>query len=276
MRQFTGLSESLVHSFKHKAGLSYAMKRASVAVMVSENTRNETLAKFNEDRYAAKTDTVPWGVPAGFANASGVEPLRPDFIEGHHFITAMYDPFPHKRMDLLERVVPLLDEHGWDLVVLGGMRGGNIDLRIDHPKVHYPGFVDYDLMPRYIKGSALFLFTSEYEGFGFPPYEAMTLGVPVLYSSRCAALHDVIGDASHQFSGDEEMVGTLDRLMTEEDELIAHVGQANRLVERFDWRLAAKRYQYLFEIAYSHRDGPIDFTSSEPLPAQRAVPSTMR
>jgi glycosyltransferase involved in cell wall biosynthesis len=209
MRQFSSLKESWTTSMRHRAGLNTAMRKAKAVIVPSPETHGETLDHYRGTRYSAKTCTVPWGVPAGFDDARGVEPMRPDFIEGGRFITTIYDPFPHKRMDLLDRLPPLLEEHGWDLVVLGGMRGEGVDVLTDHPRVHYPGFVDYELLPRYIKASSLFLFPSELEGFGFPPYEAMALGVPVLYNERCRALASVIGDATWSFSTDEGMVQVL-------------------------------------------------------------------
>ncbi|NIP37160.1 MAG: glycosyltransferase [Thermoplasmata archaeon] len=217
------------------------------------------------------TCTIPWGVPAGFSDPDGVEPLRPDFVEGGRFITTIYDPFPHKHMELLELTVPLLEEHGWDLVVMGGMRGGGIDVVVDHPRVHYPGFVDYETMPRYIKASSLFLFPSEYEGFGFPPYEAMSLGVPVLYNSRCAVLESVIGDRAFSFARDEELVEVLGRLMDSDEERDRHVGEGLEIAASFDWDLAARRYMYAFQMAHAYRDRRLDFAAGDPKPPLAAI-----
>jgi glycosyltransferase involved in cell wall biosynthesis len=271
MRMFGPLRESWGHYVRHRAGLSRAMRAAKVAVAVSPNTHREMLEHYNGIRYARMTCTIPWGVPAGFADPEGVEPLRPDFVEGGRFITAIYDPFPHKHMEMLERTVPLLEEHGWDLVVMGGMRGGGIDVVVDHPKVHYPGFVDYETMPRYIRASSLFLFPSEYEGFGFPPYEAMSLGVPVLYNSRCQALSDVVGDRAWSFSRDGDMVELLGRLMGSEEDRTRHVGEGREIAGSFDWGLTARRYMYTFHMAHAYKDRPLDFPSGDPKPPVQAI-----
>ena len=271
MRMFGPLRESWGHYIRHRAGLGKAMKTAKVAVAVSPNTRKEMLEHYRSARYARKTCTIPWGVPAGFPDPGGVEPLRPDFIEGDRFITTIYDPFPHKHMELLERTVPLLEEHSWDLVVMGGMRGGGIDVVVDHPRVHYPGFVDYGTMPRYIRASSLFLFPSEYEGFGFPPYEAMSLGVPVLYNSRCAALRSVIGDRAHSFSTGEGMVEVLGRLMASREERDRFVEDGRKMAASFDWDLAARRYMYVFQMAHAYKDRTLDFTQGDPRPPTEAI-----
>jgi len=271
MRMFGPLRESWSHYMRHRAGLNRAMRSAKAAVVPSENTRDEMLAHFKGGRAAGKTCTIPWGVPAGFGDPAGIEPRRPDFVEGHRFITAIYDPFPHKHMELLGSVVPLLDEHNWDLVVMGGMRGGDIDVTVDHPRVHYPGFVDYETMPRYIRASSLFLFPSEYEGFGFPPYEAMSLGVPVVYNRTCDALRDVIGDRSWSFSSPPEMVEVMGRLMASEEERARHVGEGRAIARGFDWGLAARRYMYVLQMAHAYRDRDLDFSSGDPRPPLEAV-----
>ena len=273
MRQFSKLRESLVTSLKHKRGLDRAMKNAKVAVMISPTTMRETLERYKGDRYAKKTCFIPWGVPEGFADASEIEPMRPESVVGTEFITTMYDPFPHKRMDLLGKVIPLLEEHGWDLVVMGGMRGKDIDVIFDHPRVHYTGFVSDDLLPRYIKASSLFLHPSEYEGFGHPPYEAMALEVPVLYNARCEALTALVGDRTWTFAGDDDLPGVLDRLMSSEEERTQHVASAAELARSFDWDLTARRYMYTFRMAHEHRDRDVDLLSDDPEPPIDAVTS---
>jgi glycosyltransferase involved in cell wall biosynthesis len=271
MRMFGPMRESWSNYLKHRSGLNRAMKAAKVAVAVSLSTQREMLEHYRSDRYSSMTCTIPWGVPAGFGDPTGIEPQRPDFIEGHRYITAVYDPFPHKHMEMLERTVPLLEEHGWDLVVLGGMRGGGIDVVVDHPQVHYPGFVDYETMPRYIKASSLFLFPSEYEGFGFPPYEAMSLGVPVLYNSQCVALSSVIGNKAWSFSTEEEMTIVLGGLMASDEDRTRHVSEGHDIVGTFDWGLTARRYMYAFQMAHAYKDRRLDFSAADPRPPIEAI-----
>lgn len=61
-------------------------------------------------------------------------------------------------------------------------------------KVHFLGFVEEALLPALYRRAALFAFPSLYEGFGFPPLEAMASGVPVI-ASNASSLPEVVGDA---------------------------------------------------------------------------------
>ena len=250
MRMFTRYRESYKGYLMHRAGLAYALKHARVAVVISRATRAEVLRYYPGQGLERKLDLVLLGIPAGFDDPSGVKPMWPDYVDGEPFITTIYDPLPQKRMDLVRRVAPVLDEHGWHLVCMGSHRGPKADRMVRHPRVHYPGFVGEDELPSIVKASRLFLFLSEYEGFGLPPYEAMSLGVPVLYNSRCDALREEIGGKAHTFATDEGLVEALGALLSSEARRTEHVAEGLELVRRFSWERAARQYMYLFRLAH--------------------------
>ena len=59
------------------------------------------------------------------------------------------------------------------------------------------GWVGYEERDRadVLSGTSAFAFPSRYEGFGFPPLEAMQAGVPVVVAAG-GALPEVVGDAA--------------------------------------------------------------------------------
>lgn len=65
------------------------------------------------------------------------------------------------------------------------------------------GYVDdEDLAPLY-SGAEWFVYTSEYEGFGLPPLEAMSCGIPVITSNN-SSLPEVVGNAGIMIDYDSE------------------------------------------------------------------------
>jgi len=61
-------------------------------------------------------------------------------------------------------------------------------------EVHFTGYVPTEDLPAYYSGAECFILASLYEGFGFPPLEAMACGCPVIVSD-IASLPEIAGDA---------------------------------------------------------------------------------
>jgi glycosyltransferase involved in cell wall biosynthesis len=99
-------------------------------------------------------------------------------------------------------------------------------------------FADYqkELAPLYLGASAL-LFTSRHEGFGLPPLEAMSLGLPVILSD-IAVLRETyarVGDAVNPGmfpSGDESALAQLMRKVVEDSSFAASLASFGRLVAK--------------------------------------------
>jgi glycosyltransferase involved in cell wall biosynthesis len=76
------------------------------------------------------------------------------------------------------------------------------------------GWVDDATLSGLLHGAAVLAYPSVYEGFGFPPLQAMAAGVPVV-ATRAGALPEVLGDAADLVPvGDPEaLAGALGRLL---------------------------------------------------------------
>jgi glycosyltransferase involved in cell wall biosynthesis len=85
-------------------------------------------------------------------------------------------------------------------------------------RVQYLGRIDDTTLASILNGAEALVFPSEYEGFGFPPLEAMSTGVPVIAASA-AALPEVLGEAPLWFEpGNAVQLATaMERVATEKD-----------------------------------------------------------
>lgn len=60
-------------------------------------------------------------------------------------------------------------------------------------KVIFPGFISVEHLPYIYNAARLFVYPSFYEGFGLPPIEAMSCGIPVI-ASNATSVPEVVGD----------------------------------------------------------------------------------
>lgn len=94
-----------------------------------------------------------------------------------------------------------------------------------------------------IKGAKAFLFLSLAEGFGFPPIEAMQLGVPVI-CSNLSSLPEVVGDSAVLVNPQEagEVGDAIQRLLSDQKKQRELVEKGYENIKRFDWDKTAKEY----------------------------------
>jgi glycosyltransferase involved in cell wall biosynthesis len=65
---------------------------------------------------------------------------------------------------------------------------------VPRDRIVLAGFVPDDELAALYSGATAFVYPSLYEGFGLPPLEAMTCGVPVI-ASNTSSLPEVVGEA---------------------------------------------------------------------------------
>jgi glycosyltransferase involved in cell wall biosynthesis len=117
---------------------------------------------------------------------------------------------------------PLFADEHYDL----GEYGGDID---------FVGYIsDADLARLYGDSRAL-VYPSFYEGFGFPPLEAMAAGTPVI-TSRNSSLPEVVGDAALLVNPSDhaEIAACIERALTT-DEARSMSERGRFQVRRFSW-----------------------------------------
>ena len=74
--------------------------------------------------------------------------------------------------------------------------------KIPKEKIEFKGYLDEGELFELYQRASLFVLPSFYEGFGFPPLEAMACGCPVIVS-QTPSLMEVCGDAAHYIDPDD-------------------------------------------------------------------------
>ena len=142
--------------------------------------------------------------------ASGLDPTSPgDAANGrrlagsHSYVLALGTVEPRKRLDDLVRAFDLLagDRRSLRLVVAGpdGWVVDDFLTALDHSpfaaRVRRIGWVDERARADLLAGATVLAAPSIYEGFGYPPLEAMAAGTAVVTTSA-GSLPEVVGDAA--------------------------------------------------------------------------------
>jgi len=137
------------------------------------------------------------------------------------------------------------------LVVAGRLPSGRSPLYPDprrqaralgiEDQVVFPGWIREADKPALYSGAVAFVFPSIYEGFGLPPLEALSCGVPVI-ASRASSLPEVVGDAGLLVAPDgvEELARAMCRLATEEGLRRELAARALRRAGEFSWERTAR------------------------------------
>lgn len=159
--------------------------------------------------------------------------------------------YPHKNHDLVFRAWPEIHRRYPELrLVIGGKKDAfmqKLEARVKQEKLEGISFCgevpDQEIVSR-MAGAFACVFPSRWEGFGLPPLEAMTAGIPVL-SSDSSCMPEVLGEKGVIYfnpSSVDGIVGAVEALFRNPSGVRGDARMAAvDLALRHDWRKAAKR-----------------------------------
>lgn len=240
--------------------ISLGLRRARQVIAVSEATRRDLLAHYDlpESRVTVVPEAASPALAAGAAAPDAAEVRACHGLAGGYLLYV-------GRLHVRKNLVRLLEAYA-------ALPAG---LRAEHPlvlvgrrlydarpvieaverlglegSVRFPGHVpDGDLGAVYA-GAIAFVYPSLFEGFGLPPLEAMSLGIPVITSNR-HALAEVAGEAGVLV--DPTDVGALRdamRSLLDDPALRArHALAGLARAAEFSWERAARETAVVYERA---------------------------
>jgi glycosyltransferase involved in cell wall biosynthesis len=123
-------------------------------------------------------------------------------------------------------------------------------------RVRWLGHVPSEQMMQTIARAAVVAYPSLYEGFGFPPLEAMALGTPVVASNR-GSLPEVLGDAALLVDpGDRRALSEALESALTRAELRDRLRQAGLVRARtFTWNRCAEQTQAVYRVVLRETRG---------------------
>jgi len=172
-------------------------RRAAVVTVPSDYVRDRVVAAYSIP--SERVHVVPHGIePTLASDVTPADELRTRYSLGDGPVL-VYPAIthPHKRHDFL---LAMMREHWRDpdlrLVLTGGtgVAEASVSAACDDPRVRRLGRVPAADRNGLLAMADAMVFPSEYEGFGAPLIEAMTLGCPVV-ASDATCVPGVVGDA---------------------------------------------------------------------------------
>jgi len=120
--------------------------------------------------------------------------------------------------------------------------------------IRFLGFVSDAALPELYHATDVFIYPSLFEGFGFPPIEAMASGVPVISSTR-GSLREVVADAALTVEPEDisDIAGALAKMAGSADERDRWRAKGFINARRFDWNENAAQTLAIYERAIQRR-----------------------
>jgi glycosyltransferase involved in cell wall biosynthesis len=204
--------EHIPETFKRRSRVQLRLtvrataRRAAHVIAPSEYTRRDLVETYGLD--PARVTAIPLAVAPRFrpvGDAAELARVRERYGIAGEYVLAVGSIQPRKNLARLVRAYSALrrarGRSNLPQLVLVGKKAwlyGDTLTAIEEEKlgdsVVLTGYVSEGDLPALYAGALLFAYPSFYEGFGLPPLEAMSCGVPVLTGNR-TSLPEVVGDA---------------------------------------------------------------------------------
>ena len=206
-----------------KSDILYALNNSGIYFANSENTKRDFL-KLRPDVKEDIIKVMPLAcndmfVPKPKDDIADIKKKYNIPKDSRHYIFSLCTIEPRKNLIRMIKTFIMFCEKNQinDLVfVLGGTSWDSFierfkketgDIKGIERYIYRAGYVDDDDLPILYSNAMFFVYTSQYEGFGLPPLEAMSCGCPVIVSNN-SSLPEVVGSAGIMidFDSDEQHI----------------------------------------------------------------------
>jgi len=222
---------------------------ADAVICVSESSRKDLVRFYGVDE--RKLHVIHHGLTRLGRDPAIADPFHSE--RPRPYVLYVGSRSPYKNFGGLLRAFAWCNlQEIFDLVAIGGgalretERATARELGIEKVVQVYPVGSDALLAEAYANAE-LFVYPSLWEGFGFPPLEAMSLGCPVLVSN-CSSLPEVCRDGATYFDPNDP--GSLGRSLAEAVSLKSSdsplIARGKEVAASYDWRRCGQQTLELY------------------------------
>ena len=226
------------------------IKRASHIIATSQTTRNDLISclKIPGDRISVIYNGVDHSI---------FKPYKVKLLD-KPYILYVGSERPRKNLDrLIEAFAAVRREFPELLLVKVGVAGRTREYRQEiMRKLESLGIIQAVIFVEYVSeldlayyysSAALLAYPSLYEGFGFPPLEAMACGCPVV-TSNTSSLPEVVGEAGIMFNpyDTDSLVEAMRQVLTDGELRNDMVRKGLEQAKKFSWEKAARETEDVY------------------------------
>lgn len=232
--------------FGYRRVINHAVKDSSHVITVSEFSKKDITKHF-----AITENSVSVTYQSTFENEGNVAPfenLSKKFNIPQPFFLYVGNVYPHKNIERGLKAFKAFQKNNPEVhFVLVGKedyffkRTKEFVKDMGIPNVIFTGFVDDEELNGLYASAEIYFFPSLYEGFGLPPLEAMSHGLPVVSSNK-TCMPEILGEAAEYFDPEDvdNIAENLERVYADRDLQKNMSENSLKQVQKYSWEQCAK------------------------------------
>jgi len=257
-KEYFSLRKNIWHQF---INIKKLVKKFNLIIAVSESTKNDLVELCNIN--PEKIRVIYSGISEQFRkiviNDIKLLEVKKKYNLPEKFIFYLSTLEPRKNVESIIQAYNELRNKNKNLadmkLVLAGAKGwkaNNIFKIWEQSKyqedIIFLGYVKGDDKVYFYNLASLFVYPSFYEGFGFPPLEAMACGTPVVTSS-VSSLPEVVGDSAIMVDpyNINDIATAMEQVLTNQDLANLLIKKSLEQARQFSWQKSAREYLEVFK-----------------------------
>lgn len=185
-----------------------------------------------------------------------IEGIKKKYKTGENYFIHVGTLEPRKNLSFLVKAFNMATKQGIkeNLVIVGkkGWYYEDLFRQVEKLKLEkrvvFTGYAEEKDIPILYNGATALTFPSIYEGFGFPPLEAMNCGTPVI-SSNTSSIPEVVGNAGILIPPKNEKIWAEKMLLLSQSKELSKELSQKGLIQskKFSWEKTAKKTMNVYE-----------------------------